>query len=558
MNRLWVVQRVDKDYVEYLGKASGVSSSLARILINRGIKTPEAVAGFFSDDIRGLMDPLEMRGVAEAVRIITAAKSIGKPVLVHGDYDVDGVASTAIMVDALRRFGLSADYFIPNRFDHGYGFHEEAVLRAKRMGAGLIVTTDCGITAFEAARLARENGIEVIITDHHEPERDAEGNPLIPEAGALINPKLSPGEPELSGTGVAFKLAQALLGDDALCFLDLAALGTLADLVPLSGENRLIAKAGLELMEKNGRLPIKALREVAGYPGRLGSRPVCFGLIPRLNAAGRLEDASKAVRFLLSDRDEEAYAAARELDRINKERQRLEEAVYVEARAAIQREGFEGAIVVSGEGWHCGVLGIVASRIAEKYRRPCVVLSVEADLARGSARSIPQFNLHEGLNELREMLLAFGGHKQAAGLKLQAGMIGKFRSALSELVLRRVPDFRTTLKIDADVALRELSMDLVQEMGRLEPYGFGNPEPLMGAKGLEILNPRVVGKGHLKMKLTQKGHFPVDAIGFDMADVMKHIEEAGAVDAAFTPVINEWEGSRAVQLNLKGLRPAVS
>ncbi|MDA8170734.1 MAG: single-stranded-DNA-specific exonuclease RecJ, partial [Nitrospiraceae bacterium] len=535
MNRLWVVQRVDKDYVEYLGKASGVSSSLARILINRGIKTPEAVAGFFSDDIRGLMDPLEMRGVAEAVRIITAAKSIGKPVLVHGDYDVDGVASTAIMVDALRRFGLSADYFIPNRFDHGYGFHEEAVLRAKRMGAGLIVTTDCGITAFEAARLARGNGIEVIITDHHEPERDAEGNPLIPEAGALINPKLSPGEPELSGTGVAFKLAQALLGDDALCFLDLAALGTLADLVPLSGENRLIAKAGLELMEKNGRLPIKALREIAGYPGRLGSRPVCFGLIPRLNAAGRLEDASKAVRFLLSDRDEEAYAAARELDRINKERQRLEEAVYAEARAAIQREGFEGAIVVSGEGWHCGVLGIVASRIAEKYRRPCVVLSVEADLARGSARSIPQFNLHEGLNELREMLLAFGGHKQAAGLKLQAGMIGKFRSALSELVLRRVPDFRTTLKIDADVALRELSMDLVKEMGRLEPYGFGNPEPLMGAKGLEILNPRVVGKGHLKMKLTQKGHFPVDAIGFDMADVMKHIEEAGAVDAAFTP-----------------------
>ena len=558
MNRLWVVQRVDKDYVEYLGKASGVSSSLARILINRGIKTPEAVAGFFSDDIRGLMDPLEMRGVAEAVRIITAAKSIGKPILVHGDYDVDGVASTAIMVDALRRFGLSADYFIPNRFDHGYGFHEEAVLRAKRMGAGLIVTTDCGITAFEAARLARGNGIEVIITDHHEPERDAEGNPLIPEAGALINPKLSPGEPELSGTGVAFKLAQALLGDDALCFLDLAALGTLADLVPLSGENRLIAKAGLELMEKNGRLPIKALREIAGYPGRLGSRPVCFGLIPRLNAAGRLEDASKAVRFLLSDRDEEAYAAARELDRINKERQRLEEAVYAEARAAIQREGFEGAIVVSGEGWHCGVLGIVASRIAEKYRRPCVVLSVEADLARGSARSIPQFNLHEGLNELREMLLAFGGHKQAAGLKLQAGMIGKFRSALSELVLRRVPDFRTTLKIDADVALRELSMDLVKEMGRLEPYGFGNPEPLMGAKGLEILNPRVVGKGHLKMKLTQKGHFPVDAIGFDMADVMKHIEEAGAVDAAFTPVINEWEGSRAVQLNLKGLRPAVS
>ncbi len=558
MNRLWVVQRANKDYVEYLGRATGISSALARILINRGIKTPEAVSGFFSGDIRGLMDPLEMKGIAGAVRTITLAKSSGKPVLVHGDYDVDGVASAAIMVEALRRFGLSADYFIPNRFDHGYGFHEEAVSRAMRMGAGLIVTTDCGITAFETARLARENGLEVVITDHHEPERDAEGNPLVPGAAALINPKLSSGEPELSGAGVAFKLAQALLGDDALSLLDFAALGTLADMVPLTGENRLIAKAGLELIGSSERAPIKALKEIAGCPGRPGSRPVSFGLIPRLNASGRLGDASQAVRFLLSDREEDAYGAARELDRINKERQRLEEAVHAEARAAIEREGFEGAIVVSGEGWHRGVLGIVASRIAEKYRRPCVVLSVESDLARGSARSIPQFNLHEGLSELREMLITFGGHKQAAGLKLQAGMIGKFRSALSRLVLDRVPDFRATLKIDADVALRELSMNQVREMCRLEPYGFGNPEPLLGAKGLEILNPRVVGKGHLKMKLSQQGHFPVDAIGFDMADAMRHLEEAAAVDAAFTPVINEWEGGRAVQLNLKGLRPAVS
>ena len=559
MNRLWVVQRADRDYVEYLGRAAGVSSALARILVNRGIKTPEAVRDFFSDDLRALADPLELKGVAEAVKIITLAKkSSGKPVLVHGDYDVDGIASAAIMVSALTRFGLQTDYFIPNRFDHGYGFHEEAVRRAKQMGAGLIVTTDCGVTAFETAELARKNGIEVIITDHHEPDKDAEGRPLLPEAGALINPKLSPGEPELSGTGVAFKLAQALLGDDAQVFLDLAALGTMADLVPLSGENRLIAKAGLELMENSERASIRALKEVAGCSGRLGSRSVCFSLIPRLNAAGRLEDASNAVRFLLSEAEEEVFEAARKLDRINKERQRLEEAVYNEARATMERDGFEGAIVVSGEGWHYGVLGIVASKIAEKYCRPCVVLSVDGEVAKGSARSIPQFNLHEGLSELKDMLIAFGGHRQAAGLRLKAGMIGEFRSALSEIVIRRVPDFRPTLKIDADIALRELNLNVVKEMRLLEPYGFGNPEPLLGAKGLEMLNPRIVGRGHLKLKLAQKGHFPIDAIGFDMAAAMRHLEEALAVDAAFTPVINEWEGGRAVQLNLKGIRPTVS
>ncbi|MDA8389107.1 MAG: single-stranded-DNA-specific exonuclease RecJ [Nitrospiraceae bacterium] len=556
MDRLWIVQRADKDYVEYLAKASGISGALAGILINRGIKTPQAVRDFFSADLGGLMDPLGLKGMAGAVRIITRTKSSGRPALVHGDYDADGIASAAIMVDSLRRFGLPADYFIPNRFDHGYGFHEEAVWRAKRMGAGLIVTTDCGITAFETARLARENGIEVVITDHHEPARGADGNPLIPEAGAVVNPKLSPGEPELSGTGVAFKLAQALLGDDAHAYLDLAALGTLADLVPVSGENRLIAKAGLELMERNARVPIKALREVAGCQGRVTWRSVCFGLIPRLNAPGRLEDASKGVNFLLSTGQEEAWKAAQELDRINKERQRLEESVYTEARAAIERDGFEGAIVVSGAGWHKGVLGIVASKMTERYRRPCIVLSVEADEARGSARSIPQFNLYEGLNELGDMLIAFGGHRQAAGLRMKAGMIGQFRSALSKLVLERVPDFRATLRIDADVTLRDLGMDLVKEMRMLEPYGFGNPEPLFGAKGLEVLNPRVVGKGHLKLKLSQKGLFPMDAIGFDMAGVMRHIEDAAAVDAAFTPVINEWERGRTLQLNLKGLRPS--
>ncbi len=558
MNRLWVVQRANKEYVEYLSKAAGISSVLARILINRQIKTPEAVQSFLGAGLGGLPDPFELQGVKEAVRIINRARSSGKPVLVHGDYDVDGVASTTIMVDALRRYGFQTDYFIPNRFDHGYGFHAACIERALRIGAGLIITTDCGITAFGTAELAAKSGLEVVITDHHEPLRDSEGNPVLPACGALINPKLSSGETELSGTGVAFKVAQALLGEDALPYLDLAALGTLADLVPLSEENRAIAKKGLELLEKNERPSLRALKEVSGCFGKtVTSRAVCFALIPRLNAPGRIEDASCAVDFLLSGGEEEALEAARQLDRINKERQRLEEVVHVQAGAAVEREGFDGAIVASGEGWHKGVLGIVASRLSERHLRPSAVLSVEGGVAKGSARSIPQFDLYEGLNELKDMLLGFGGHRQAAGLRLNAGMVETFRGAFSRLVRRRVEEFRSTLKIDAEVGLKDLSPLLVKEIAQLEPYGSANPEPLLGAKGLRVINARVVGKGHLKLKLREEnGRFPVDAIGFDMAGSMKQIEECPTVDAVFTPVMNAWEGGKTLQLNLKGLRPS--
>ena len=559
VNRLWIVQRTNKEYVEYLSRATGISSVVARILINRQIKTPGAVRDFLAAGLGNLPDPAVLNGVKEALQIIKRAKSSGRPVLVHGDYDVDGISSTTIMVDALRRYGLQTEFFIPNRFAHGYGFHPEGVERAVQIGAGLIITTDCGITAFETAELAARKGLELIITDHHEPVRDEEGKPVLPVCGALINPKLHPGETELSGTGVAFKLAHALLGDDALAYLDLAALGTLADLVPLSEENRIIARAGLELIERSERTPLRALKEVCGFLGKpAGARAICFSIIPRLNAPGRIDDASYGVRFLLLSGEAEAIEAARELDRINKERQRLEEDVHVQARAALEREGFDGAIVASGEGWHKGVLGIVASRLSERHMRPSAVLSVDGDVAKGSARSIPQFDLYEGLSELKDMLLGFGGHRQAAGLKLNTGMVEGFRRALSELVRQRVKEFRATLKIDAEVSLNELTPNLVNEMARLEPYGSGNPEPLLGAKRLQVLNPRVVGKGHLKMKLRQeKGRFPVDAIGFDMAGSLGQIEECATVDAVFTPVMNEWEGGKNLQLNLKGLRPAV-
>jgi single-stranded-DNA-specific exonuclease len=565
MHRRWVIQRANKDYIEHLSRAAGVSPALAQVLINRGIKEPADVSAFLDSDISSLQSPFALTGMKEAVRVIERAKSGGVRVFVHGDYDVDGVASTAIMTDALRRYGLLVDYFIPNRFRHGYGFHQDCVRKALETSAGLIITTDCGITGFESAQEARKHGIEIVITDHHEPSRNEDGNPLLPEAACIINPKLHPGEPELSSTGIAFKLAQALLGDDALEYLDLAALGTIADLVPLMEENRIIAREGLARIEKSGRPALNALKEVSILGGReVSARLLCYTLIPRLNAPGRLDDATDAVGFLLSASREDAIRGAQRLDGINRERQRIEEMIYLEARERLFKETpgpgtleMDGAIVVAGEGWHKGVLGIVASKFTEEFYRPSVILCTEGAVARGSARSIPEFDLFQALTDSRELLLGFGGHKQAAGLRLRTEMIGAFREALSRLVRERVDEFRATLRLDADVALREISFGLVRELGRLEPFGFGNPEPLLGAKGLEVLSPRVVGSGHVKLRLRHKRtNCTIDAIGFDMARVMKGIEENFIVDAAFVPQINEWEGTRALQLNLKGIRPA--
>jgi single-stranded-DNA-specific exonuclease len=292
----------------------------------------------------------------------------------------------------------------------------------------------------------------------------------------------------------------------------------------------------------------------------MSARLLCYTLIPRLNAPGRLDDATGAVCFLLAEDQEEALSAARELDRVNKERQRIEEALYVEAKKMLDEQGFDGgAIVLCGEGWHKGILGIVASRLCDEFYRPAVVLSVANGVAKGSARSVPEFDLYGGLSELKDMLAGFGGHRQAAGLRMKTEMIDAFRGALSDMVKDRAPELVPSLRIDADVSLREVNFNLVRELAAVEPFGYGNPEPVLGAKELEVIQPRVVGNGHLKMKLRQKrSNTAVEAIGFDMARMMGHIEESYAVDAAFTPQINEWENGRTLQLNLKGLRPSVS
>lgn len=591
MNRRWFISRANPDYIHYLSKAASISPILAQVLVKRGFKTPEDITDFLTPGLAKLTDPFELPHMKAAVERIKGAIKGNERVLVHGDYDTDGLTATSIMVHALRVMGLDARYFIPHRMIHGYGFNPSGVDVAKRIGAKLIITVDCGITSFAAAECARREGIDVIITDHHEPERrpregglqsvlpsqppDVKDEFLLPDAVAVINPKLAkdPKLSALSGAGIAFKMVQAfamdnalpVTTDDSLSLLDLAALGTLADVVPLTGENRIILKEGLRSMQRSHRPGIRSLLEVSGLREReVKSGLLSFTIVPRINASGRMGDASDVMTLFLSDSEGEALSIAERLDSLNAERQRIEEEVYQEALSQLNRKGHDAAIVLYNKDWHAGVTGIVASRIAEEFFRPTFVFSGEDTTARGSVRSIPPFDVYQGLSACSDLLLSFGGHRQAAGVKLDVSHIPLFEERINAIVRTSLSeeDFIPMVEIDAEVFLLEVTNGLIKEFSALEPLGFGNPEPLLGARELAFQNPRVVGKNHLKMTLRQahgrQRSLSMDAIGFSMGKYLPHLDSTTSLDAAFTPMINEWNGNRYLQLNLKALRPSPS
>ena len=571
----WLLSKTNREYVDYVSRLTGFSPHLAQVLINRGIKTSAQIESFLSPDLTRLSDPFELSGIRKAVARIGAAAKQGEMVLVHGDYDADGITATAIMIEALKRFGIDALYYIPNR-TLGYGLGAEGIRRAKESGASLIITVDCGITSFDAVAAANSFGIDIIITDHHEPARTNDQQEiLLPAAVAAINPKLMPRTSgpeeapaaELSGAGVAFKLAQALLGnniDNVRDLLDLAALGTAADVVPVLGDNRIILKEGLKLIQSGNRVGIKALKEVSGVKsGTLRTSAIHFMLVPRINAAGRIADATDVVKLLLTDSPGEAAYLAEWLNGLNLKRQEIGEYVHNKALEVLQSsrlsESGAGAIVVCGKDWHRGVLGIAAARLAEAFYRPAFVLSIEDGIAKGSARSIPSFDIHGGLSLCKSILKSFGGHKQAAGLSLRSTDVDSFREMISNIVCDTVSadDFVPMLRIDATVSLSDINMELAEQITRLEPFGCGNEEPVFGAKGLEVTQPRIVGNNHLKMYLRQNGK-GIDSIGFTLGGTFGNARNGDIVDAAFLPMINEWDGGRNLQLNLKALRESTN
>ncbi|MFL5895562.1 MAG: single-stranded-DNA-specific exonuclease RecJ [Thermoleophilaceae bacterium] len=535
----------------------GVSRTVASVLVRRGCDTPEAARAFL--DPRDRHDALLLGDMAEACRAILGHLARGSRIVVHGDYDVDGVCATALLVRALRALGADAGWHIPSRFDEGYGLAHATVERLASEGAGLIVTVDCGITAVDEVRRARELGVDIVVSDHHKP------GDALPDC-----PRVHPGlggypDPNLCGTAVAHKLALALVAaadaDPQLAErdLDLVALATLCDLVPLIGENRRIAREGLAVLRHTRNVGLRALMEVAGLaPADCDERAAGFRLGPRINAAGRMQRADAALELLMTDDAHRAAAVARELDDLNRERQDEELRIVSAAEAAAARWAHAPAIVVAGDGWHPGVVGIVASRLVERHGRPAVVLSIEQDGARGSGRSISAFDLHAGLAAAAEHLTRFGGHRMAAGLELDADRIDAFRAAFTRHAASVLTpdDLVPREKVDAVASGGAAGLSLAEELDALGPFGPGNPAPTLLLPAARLESVRAMGDEKQHARLTvRSGGARIEAVAFraSAAALNKLAEEQH--DLAVRLERNEWNGSVAPRLVLRAICP---
>ncbi len=541
----------------------GISPITAQLLINRGIYTVEQGRVFLGSELKRLHSPLLLKDIKKAAARILKAVEVGEKVLVYGDYDADGITATVLLVRVLRRIGAVVDYYIPSRLKEGYGIHLEVLRKAREKGTGLMVTVDCGISAQAEALWAEENGLDLIITDHHEPPAE------IPAAFAIINPKrpeCSYPFKELAGVGVALKLAQVLLEKAGVGsetwqeYLDLTCLGTIADIVPIHGENRILVKHGLPVLANTGNPGLQALMAVSGInKNELGPREVGFGLAPRLNAAGRIGSPDMAVKLLLTDNIAEAWELASALNKENQTRRKIESDVLEEALKLLEEEPElknDKVLVLASENWHPGVIGIVASRLMDRFYCPVLLIALEGEKGRGSARSIPGFNIHKALTCCREYLLDYGGHALAAGFSIESCRIEDFRMEINKYAGLVIGDEKIApyLELDGIIDMAQVSEGLINEINMLRPFGHRNPAPLLGCLKASVLESRCVGKraAHLKLRLRKKSAV-LDGIGFNLGSYAEVLATGEAVDLAFVPDINEYNGRRSVQLKVKEL-----
>ncbi len=573
IDKIWQVAAIDSGREKQLADETGIAPLLARLLINRGIKDGLSARHFLSPQLTQLHDPFLLNDMTPAAERIGQAIKKKEDILIYGDYDVDGITGVTLLVSALKKWGGRVSYYIPHRIKEGYGLNKRVIEKASGEGIKLIITVDCGITALEEVAYAQQRGIEVIVTDHHQ-----QGERL-PQAIAVINPvRKDSSYPfrELAGVGVAFKLVQALemqaegLNLSTLNFqastgiweyLDLVALGTIADVVPLRGENRILVKYGLRELGRTGKPGLQALMEVTGIADRrLTSSQVSFVLAPRLNAGGRLGEAERGVRLLLAESKEEALPLARGLDQENKKRQQMQLRIVKEGISKIEAEvdlEAEKVIVLADESWHPGVVGIVASRLAEKFYRPVILIALDEERGKGSARSIESFHLFRALRECQDLLLSLGGHSLAAGLTIDREKIKELRERMNEIAVARLSkeDLTPKLKIDSRLSLKDMSLELIEILDSLGPFGRGNTRPLFTSTGVKLFeSPHLVKNNHLKLRVTEGG--PVrEAIGFKMGDKLPQLSgETAGVDLAYSLEVNEWRGTKTIQLHLKDIR----
>jgi single-stranded-DNA-specific exonuclease len=558
MVKQWNIRSQDLQLQKVISDALCIHPIVAQLLINRKIVSIEQARMFLFADMPSLHNPFLLADMDLAVARIEQARKNSEKVLIYGDYDVDGVTSSALLRRLLDHLGLQSTNYIPHRMDEGYGLNADIAQFAKSQGINLLITVDCGINAFGPIESINAAGIDVIVIDHHEPD----GSKL-PAALAVIDPKrpdcLYPFK-NLSAVGLVAKLMQAILGHIPPEDLDLVALGTVADVVPLQGENRIFVKNGLPWIERTQKPGLKALLEVSKIAGKK-MKPYYIGFIlgPRLNAAGRMDSAAVSLDLLLSENPADAYALACSLEEHNLSRQKMQNEVVEEALAMIEADDIlkaQDIIVVHKQGWHKGVLGIVASRIVDKYYRPTVVISVEDGVGTGSARSIDGFHLHEALSSCSGFLENFGGHKRAAGLRLKHDNIEVFRQAINEFARQSLLQtvFVPSLEIDCEIPLNAIDLDLMKIIHSMEPHGEANPPPVFCSRGLKVKSPpSVLGRDTIKFWVSD-GVKSLSAVGFGMGSYKDMIKVGGQVDLVYSLGIDDWNKPPVVQLMLKDIK----
>ncbi|MBI5903081.1 MAG: single-stranded-DNA-specific exonuclease RecJ [Deltaproteobacteria bacterium] len=565
MKKRWKVKRINKELGDVLVRELNILPLTAQLLINRGLVDADKAFSFLKPELKDLHDPFLLKDMDLAVERISTAIRRGERIVVYGDYDVDGTTSTALLRLFFSEIGVDVGCHIPDRLRDGYGLNAGAVKRLAAEGVTLVITVDCGSSNVEEVRLARTLGVDVIVTDHHEMPKEP------PPAYAILNPKQSgcafPFK-GLAGVGVAFNLVMALRarlrssgwftgGEPNLKkYLDLVSIGTVADIVPLLDENRIFVSHGLRELERGSRPGLKALMETAGVrPGRVDAGNIAFQLAPRINAAGRVANASMALDLLLAADHQKAARLATGLDMENTSRRRIEEETLKEALAMIGEGPSDRGIVLCSEGWHPGVIGIVASRLVERFARPAVLIALDGEVGRGSARGVKSFNILEGIAACGSLLERYGGHRAAAGLTVARDRVEEFRAEFVRYMNSTLTDDDLTPEIvlDAVVSLDEIDRRMISEMDALSPFGSSNREPLLCLQDARIMSTEVVGSRHLRFKVLHNG-VSRSGIGFNLAQL--HPMEGEGYGIAFSPFVDEWNGTKNLRLRIKDVEGA--
>ena len=564
----WSLLNPNQNTVSSVKKAFRTSEVIARVLANRNILNPNLARPFFTPNLDMLHNPYLMQDMDKAVeRVLKNIKS-GKPIMVFGDYDVDGTTGAAALYLAFQKFGADVTYYIPDRKKEGYGLSYHGIEIAKDNGIDLIITCDCGINAFEQVDFANEHNIDIIITDHHTTDTE------LPKAHAILNPKRKDCEypfKGLCGGGVAFKLITAVGNELNIPLTDyeeiipLITLGIAADVVPIKDENRVLVHHGLNILKNLEKPGLKTLLELAGLKGHISVGQLVFSIAPRINAAGRLGDANRAVELLVTDDQDKARLLVKELDNENKRRQMIQQAVVDEALLKVNAEADlknENALVLANAGWHPGVVGIVASKIKEEFNRPTIIIALENGSGKGSARSVAGFDLYEALTACKTHLDGYGGHPMAAGLTLSNQKLEDFKKAFIDFANERLTkeNLQATLTLDSEMALQDITPRFMEFLDKLSPYGPGNMRPKFAIRNVEIAGvPKVIGKTgeHIRFKIKQ-GLKSYPAVGFGLSNKYEMLITGQPVDIACVVETNEWQGNTSIQMNVRDIKRAVT